>query len=589
MTTKTWEQIEQLFNPHRAVPKMSKSQGAIEFWREWDDEHRRAIWVKRYLSHNGINLDAFNDTEAEWLTRLANHKVPYTYRAALIERQGTLLAEPSRTTIKTVDCGPTLDDWLHTPVNTGAALHAHCLVQPEAFLQLALGILTALDCVHKFHLVHCDIHPGNITLPVHLAPQPQPGCMDMYVRWDDITLIDFGYALNTRSLPSTTLPMQHQGDGVRLSPHLQAILAAVEKDAQARLKPGERWENVWLTPAWWQCLDAPSPLEAFRQLDWREDLYQLGCMLADIRDGTGVADHLEGRTIRTSQVSAVQQLVEALPGQLTHWGSHACPRERPHTRYIHNIQAALDDARRQGRACPKEFRLNARDFDSQPRQAAIAVPSSPARVETVPPTRTHQPPPPTTPFFPAMVPLRSAATTEGPLAISGTPITWRQWLAACQHNPELHCPPLVHDAELSPSLLDAPITHVSYLDCLAYIETVNHIVTQHGTEHRLRLLTAEEWALAVATDDAARAPAVLPAQPVTQWPVNSHGLAGLHGPLWQWTGTQPHRNWAQVRGGTQGGSPMPAMDHYPTHWRSPRITLRLACHLPYRPSPPGQQ
>lgn len=600
-----WGELIRLLDPQQPIPKQTKAEGAIEFWREWDAGRQRAVWGKRYIVNDKYDLRAFNSAEIEWLMQLSSANVGNTYRRASFEQEGTKLAQPGSTTIKTLDCGPTLDDWLRTTVVLNGRPQQHCFVQPESFLRLAQQVLLALDRVHACHFVHCDLHPGNITLPMWMLDATADKAR-LVPRWDDITLIDFGYSVDARRPPKTTLPIQHkdEGRGVSISPHLQGILYEVDAEAQKLLKPGEYWENVRLDPAWWLRLEE-SPLKAFTRLDWREDLYQLGRMLADIRDGVGHAAHLKGRTIRQSPpVKAVDQMVNELPEQLMQSGLSAeKPPHRPHLAIVQSIERLLIESNGQGAGCPNEFLLLKATFGSNDSVTPAPVPNpyrpqlvKPAASETVlgkdlkqasaPPWARYTPDLP----LPAMKPLRVAAPVGWQFVVATTPVTWRQWRAACQHNPDPSRPgALGKPGDLSETLLDCAVTGVSHADCLAYLDTINHLSGTYavGEPAHFRLPTPAEWALLMASDHDAPTAVVganVASTPVNRWAMNTQGVAGLRHHLWQWAAAPVNGGWAQVRGGcaAQATSELGAdpVDEYPTDHRSPFITLRLVRHVP---------
>jgi len=598
----TWEGMIRLLDPQQPIPKQSKAEGAIEFWREWDAGRQRAVWGKRYIANDKYDLRAFNSAEIEWLMQLSSANVGNTYRRASFEQEGTKLAQPASTTIKTLDCGPTLDDWLRTTVVLNGRPQRHCFVQPESFLRLAQQILLALDRVHACHFVHCDLHPGNVTLPMWMLDATADKAR-LVPRWDNITLIDFGYSVDARRPPKTTLPIQHEGQGVRMSRHLQGILREVETEAKKLLKAGESWVNVYLDPEWWQPLDV-SPLDAFRRLDWREDLYQLGHMLADIRDGVGHAKHLEGRTIRGAQaVKAVDQMVNELPEQLMQLGLGAeKPAHRPHLAIVESIEKLLIESKGRGAGCPDEFLLLKTTFDSNGDITPAPKPSSdrkhpdkPAAGETplgkdlqqasAPPWAKYTPDLP----LPAMKPLRVASPAGWQFVVAAAPVTWRQWRAASQHNPDLFRPGLLgKPGELPETMLDCAVTGVSHADCLAYLDTINHLSGAYvaGEPAHFRLPTPAEWALLIASDHDAPTPGQktdVASKPVDQWAPNAHGMAGLRHHLLQWAAAPENGGWAQVRGGcaAQTGSQPHAdpVDEYPTDHRSPFITLRVVRHV----------
>lgn len=605
----TWEELIRLLDPQQPIPKQTKAKGAIEFWREWDAGRQRAVWGKRYIANDDYDLRAFNSAEIEWLMQLSSANVGNTYRRASLEQEGTRLAQPASTTIKTFDCGPTLDDWMRTTVVVNGRPQSHCFVQPEAYLRMAQGVLLALERVHACHFIHCDLHPGNITLPMSLLDVNTDKAR-LIPRWDDITLIDFGYSIDAHRPPKTTLPICKEGEEMRISPLLQNILQEVESQAKSQLKSGEHWENVMLDPAWWLRREA-SPLRAFHRLDWREDLYQFGRTLADIRDGVGYyAERLDGRTIKESTtLDAINQMVNELPEQLMQRGlSPEKPAQRPHLGMVESIERLLIGSRTAGAGCPNEFELHKAMFAAAKAVSPAQLPKQAVEEAAKPPVQRARETvwrkdvlQATAPAWaklvpdlplPAMKPLRVAAPVGWQFVAASTPVTWRQWQAACQHNPDLYCPAaLGKSGDQSDAWLDTAVTHVSHADCLAYIHTINHLSGAHAVDELalFRLPTAAEWALmaAGAADDATPAPGQdIQHTPVNAWVPNALGLAGVHHHLWQWQAAPEGAAWAQVRGGCAAQTPgsgkpdRDPVDQYPTYYRSPFITLRLVRHVP---------
>ena len=679
-TIPSWDHMKSLLDARSAIPAMQKSGGAVEYWREWNDSRKGAVWTKTYRSSGGHQLDAFNQAEIEILMQLAMHKVPNTYRSALIERIGTPMGTVSngrsttaQYTIKTDDAGPTLEDWLNAPVTSQAShnVQAHCLVIPENFLYFIHSLLSVLESVHANNYVHCDLHPGNIALPIRLIEQ-KPDVLSIDLLWEKLTLIDFGYSINRHKPPQTTLPFRREGEGTRISPHLANILSDIESQTKSALQGSERWDEIWLSPAFWQRWQGSSPLAQFKNLDWREDLYQVGCLLADIRDGTGMASQLGGRTVQESPVRAVNQIIDQLPEQLKTWGLGAgTPTpELPHRGYINHISEALAKARQDGRISQSKYHLRQSDYpagrnigggQSFVRLSAVSNMAAPAQKHQVAAEQLDLqpvPPPQATPFsvtrtgipnkkfgisLPILLPLPSGSFRMGScfsnttqpvhtvhiqpphglvLVVSRHAISRAQWVDARRHNPDLYLPP----EETQVNGQDLPMTNISWHDCQAYIDTLNHLADLHRQpkELRFRLLSESEWeyaARAGTTEDETgrywwgpQVPESVNAlQPVTAGLANPWGLYGMTANAWEWLADQHHPDyigapsngaawclnpastqpqsaqaansatssiWHQVRGGSWSTPPdatgLAMRASHPAHWRSPFIGFRIA-------------
>lgn len=156
----------------------------------------------------------------------------------------------------------------------------------------------------------------------------------------------------------------------------------------------QHWANVYIDSCFWQRWQKASPLENFKALVWREDLYQLGYMLADIRDGVGMASKLEGCTIQPSPVAAVNQLIEELPDQLKAWRYHVgspAPAQ-PHQEYVRQIGKVLVAARQKGPDSHSSYGMRQSDYLSG--QQSSKPEPTPHRTKPKPLVTKPSPPPP---------------------------------------------------------------------------------------------------------------------------------------------------------------------------------------------------
>jgi len=373
-----WHNVLDKLLPERPIGSEikpeEKSEGYVQYWREWNAQSRCAIWNKTYL--DGGELEAFNQWESVLLAKLSDLKVPYTYRAEKTVRIGTLMSlnnsekQNVRHLINTRNAGPTLYDWLRMPVQSNGQTRCSFLVSPENYLKLALSLLRALDAIHTNNFVHCDLHAGNICLPAEILKPPVNGKvadifnLNIQLDFEKLTLIDFGYSIDRQQLPPSTLPYDY-GHGGIISPHLKNVLAQVESAALPRLKQNQHWETVRFDVGFWQRLDGSSPLELFKTIDWREDMFRLGRLLADIRDGVGEADHLGGRTFPPARQIEIDELIFELPEQLMRWGEGAGTDAppKPHQGYINRIDSALTLASNCGEKTTTRFTISAVDYD----------------------------------------------------------------------------------------------------------------------------------------------------------------------------------------------------------------------------------
>ncbi len=508
-----------------------KFSGMVQFWREWNPQLGHGVWNKVY--RNGHKLQAFNQWEVEFLAQLALHSVGQTYHPVSLLREGTasdprLLGgtRPAQYLIQTRDAGPTLADWLRMPVRSGNQLTpvAHCLVSPENFLLMAQSLLRALENIHAMNFVHCDLHAGNISIPAKVMLPPVDGknadsALSFQLNLPELTLIDFGFSINCRKTPYTTLPFAQDGYRARISPHLKRVLVTIEEQTTKQLPKEKHWDEVWLDANFWQSWIGASPLDLIKTIDWREDLYQLGHLLADIRDGTGPdAMHLGGRILCKSRQAEVNTLIDELPEQLMRWGENvgtATP-PRPHREYLNRIDAVLTQARHNGDTAITTFTLNIKDYDSiqsqpkQPETAAIPVRQRAAPETQIRFTGTNSLQQENQqsfcdfqdvaePWCPVVVAIPAHAAEHANswnsikgIAVSKDPITVEQFSAFIQNSGNFKS--CWKDAVQK---LKNPMVNVTRGDCEAWLDWFNRqLLISFQGRHALpeyRLLTEDEW------------------------------------------------------------------------------------------------
>lgn len=349
----SWSAVLDSLLPQRKIPCFTKFNGAVELSRTWDANLRCGVWSKVYRS--GFELAAFNEWEFDILKRLAQFKVPHTYRAVLLEREGSALASSrtpggvasSQITIKTEHEGPTLADICRMPTHRGGDILAHFFACPIQYLRLTRSLLVSLDAIHKNHFVHCDVHAGNIAISMadlgFQGDEREPSRIYCEPRVDKLKFIDFGFSIDRRSPPYTTLPFLRNGYNRKISQQFASLLEDVDRQARSHLEPGEHWSEVMLDPIFWRRLDQ-NPLHMLCQVDFREDLFQLGVMLSDLRDGRGEFSDLGGGTVDAPPGSEVGRLINSLPERLKTFATSATQvvqGQYPHVGLIAEIDKAL--------------------------------------------------------------------------------------------------------------------------------------------------------------------------------------------------------------------------------------------------------
>lgn len=300
-----WEKLLDALDDTRTVivPEEDSGSGAKISREKSNDTNGYAIWSKRFeIDSSGETLAIFN----EWESLLIGYvgKVPRLYRAAASSRVNTALA-PSKggrfLEIQTVDAGPDLGIWglMNLRVfeedkrdrRLRLKQRPHAFHKPVNYLRLARELLQALENLHKNGLIHCDIYPKNLVLPVDAQQIDHAEFGEGFrikPKWEDITIIDLGFSVSKKVIPWVTLPLNtHEKVRPHMSIHLRKRLIDIENQAMAYLKAqhsDKQWHDVWVDRKFWDDWEG-SPLSNLTTLDWREDLYALGYLLRKIRDG----------------------------------------------------------------------------------------------------------------------------------------------------------------------------------------------------------------------------------------------------------------------------------------------------------------
>lgn len=290
------------FGQHFALDRQGRETGepAVRLAREFDAQHQRVVWSKQYGANSAFDLSAFNTHERDMLGYLRNtahcyHLVSATENnvTSLLRRTGGKSFDLTRFAIKTTDKGVALKQWLTWPMRVGQTRHDHLLRLPGHYLRFAKAALVALDELHERRVVHGDLNTGNWCLGASWRKLEIDGQERLRLKpdWSQVSIIDVGYSLHPSSQPRTQLPYDPQ----RISRYLSKAYAAVDaagRSAFNKLPPKTRGERNWahfthaeFAADFWATY-APTALEAYKWVDWREDYWRLGWVLHDLRGGT---------------------------------------------------------------------------------------------------------------------------------------------------------------------------------------------------------------------------------------------------------------------------------------------------------------
>ncbi len=368
-----WADIIDRINPVKKDDE-PRREGRVLLEREYSKQHQSAVWTKTYQRKQDNNkaesslydLSVFSEWESTLVQRAYSDGVESSFRllennfqASKIHTGTTPLNERTArsSTMRTFDAGPDLYLWMLMRPQQDGRLLPHPFVQQSCYLHLVRGILRALDDFHAKGFIHCDLHFGNITLPVSYKPIKTKRLAGEQLRvealWDDMKIFDFDCSASQKIEPYATLPLRTEDDNggpsLLMSSHLRNRLLAMHQllRAKGQIEPFDR--DFWSR-------QPGKPLKCFTTLDWREDLYQLGYWLKEMRDGNsrtntwGGAAHVDAM----SGPAAVNAFIGRFPEELMAWGSLAqmdwCPDTntskilaptQPHGSYIERIDKLL--------------------------------------------------------------------------------------------------------------------------------------------------------------------------------------------------------------------------------------------------------
>lgn len=194
--------------------------------------------------------------------------------------------------ITTHDAGPTIKHWAMLrmrAVRGGLGNRCEFVFQnPEHILRFALSALRILHDLHKEEIVHCDLHEGNFSLsPAYNKSRRAEFIADgrnvvvefgSSIDFDqDLTIIDFDAAVFKKILIETQpfLGFDKNGQLVdRYSCRMLSRLMLLET-CRSQSRSHHLSDKVF----WTQQPHKDILQMCLKTIDWREDLYQLGCLL----------------------------------------------------------------------------------------------------------------------------------------------------------------------------------------------------------------------------------------------------------------------------------------------------------------------
>ena len=198
---------------------------------------------KRDIEHGYGDFTPWAGRENYFLQWFGLHNVEHVVQAAQIN----FLPTRDIASVVTYDAGITVANWLRVqPRYRDGTVLGHPFEDAAAFLRLLRGCVAALWEVHRHGIVHCDVREDNICLQ-HLS-RPD-GERAVRLDFDRVILIDFAYSISPDRRLEQPLPIDP--DTAELSDQFRQALREDRRAGCGR---------------------------AVQQLDYRVDLFALGCM-----------------------------------------------------------------------------------------------------------------------------------------------------------------------------------------------------------------------------------------------------------------------------------------------------------------------
>lgn len=266
--------------------------------REYDADLGNAVWTKEYKSTSEIDLAPFNRWERDGLNYIYDRRKPLgEFCVSFVEDMtqttkydvvdGNMKRVPGKSVQRIPDVGVSLDKFsglrfipLDTSQPPAIAGLRSLLSWPKTFLILTRRMLEGLKVMDAWGLHHCDVYDGNLAIPV-VAKMERDEAGQRYIieiKFEQAKFIDFGLHCRRQSHPPVPFPVKTHIQG-KANLRFSANFRKLVEDCKHHFASTKSANDYFSSVAYWGGFHQQAKMLGFQNIDWREDLYQLGWMM----------------------------------------------------------------------------------------------------------------------------------------------------------------------------------------------------------------------------------------------------------------------------------------------------------------------